>query len=81
MDDAECHSEDSELFFAGDGELKAERKIRERKAKAVCMRCPVRHKCLDVAIDRNEKAGVWGGLNEDQIASERRRRTRRANAA
>jgi WhiB family redox-sensing transcriptional regulator len=28
-----------------------------------------------------EKYGTWGGLNEDERSSERRRRMRRANAA
>jgi WhiB family transcriptional regulator, redox-sensing transcriptional regulator len=41
----------------------------------------VRNECLDYAISRPEKYGTWGGLNEDERASERRRRMRRANAA
>ena len=58
-----------------------EREIRERKAKQICMGCPVRTECLDYAVSRPEKYGTWGGLNEDERASERRRRMRRANAA
>ncbi|KII00545.1 transcription factor WhiB [Streptomonospora alba] len=69
------------LFFGPDGERQPEREIRERKAKEICAQCPVRTECLDYAISRPEKYGTWGGLNEDERASERRRRMRRANAA
>lgn len=78
---AECRSEDMILFFGPDHEPRAEREIRERQAKQVCMRCPVRGECLDYAVSRPEKYGLYGGLNEDERASERRRRMRRANAA
>ncbi|HEX3827166.1 MAG TPA: WhiB family transcriptional regulator, partial [Sporichthyaceae bacterium] len=37
--------------------------------------------CLNYALSRPEKYGVWGGLNEEERAAERRRRMRRANAA
>ena len=45
-------------------ELKDERLIRERKAKAICAVCPVRVECLNYAIRIREPHGVWGGLNE-----------------
>ena len=63
------------------GERQPERDIRERKAKAICAQCPVRAECLDYALSRPEKYGTWGGLNEDERASERRRRMRRAASA
>jgi len=47
----------------------------------VCASCPVRAECLNYAVSRPEKYGTWGGLNEEERASERRRRMRRANAA
>src|SRR6516162_3223543 len=66
---------------APDAERQPEREIREGKAKAVCAACPVRAECLTYAVSRPEKYGTWGGLNEEERASERRRRMRRANAA
>ncbi len=45
------------------------------------MSCPVRGECLNYAVSRPEKYGTWGGLNEEERSSERRRRMRRANAA
>ncbi|GAA3728483.1 WhiB family transcriptional regulator [Salinactinospora qingdaonensis] len=81
QDAAACRGEDLVLFFGPDGERQPEREIRERKAKEICAQCPVRTECLDYAISRPEKYGTWGGLNEDERASERRRRMRRANAA
>jgi WhiB family transcriptional regulator, redox-sensing transcriptional regulator len=81
QDVAACRGKQVVLFFGPDGERQPEREIRERKAKAVCAACPVRAECLSYAVSRPEKYGTWGGLNEDERASERRRRMRRANAA
>jgi len=81
QDAAACRAEDLGLFFGPDGERQPEREIRERKAKAVCVSCPVRADCLDYALSRPEKYGAWGGLNEDERAAERRRRMRRVSAA
>ncbi|MFC4006558.1 WhiB family transcriptional regulator [Nonomuraea purpurea] len=78
QDDAQCRGEDLVLFFGPDGERQPERDIRERKAKAVCSQCLVRIECLNYALSQPEKYGTWGGLNEDERASERRRRMRRA---
>jgi WhiB family redox-sensing transcriptional regulator len=76
--DAACQDEDPLLFFGPDGERQPERDVREEKAKQVCAGCPARTYCLDYAVSRPEKYGVYGGLNEDERASERRRRMRRA---
>lgn len=79
-DEALCWGEDLVLFFGPEGERQPERDIRERKAKAICARCPVRSACLDYALSRPEQYGLYGGLNEDERASERRRRMRRGAA-
>ena len=34
----------------------------EAEAKFVCVGCPVRAVCLAGALQRDERAGVWGGL-------------------
>ena len=64
---------DSALFFGRDGERQDEREIREREAKGVCAGCPVRERCLEAAIGRNERHGIFGGLNEDEWAAMRKR--------
>jgi WhiB family redox-sensing transcriptional regulator len=46
-----------------------------RTAKRICQGCPVRQPCLDYALERGERFGVWGGLSE----RERRRLKRRAS--
>jgi WhiB family redox-sensing transcriptional regulator len=78
---AACRTFDIYLFFGPDGERQPERDVRERKTKAICSGCPVRNSCLNYALDRPEKYGTWGGLNEDERAAERRRRMRRTHAA
>lgn len=81
QDRAACRGQGHLLFFGADGERQPERDARERRAKQMCAGCPVSTQCLNAAIDRNDKHGTWGGLNEDERASERRRRMRRVNAA
>lgn len=78
QEDAACRGEELVLFFGPDGERQPEKDIREREAKAICAQCPVRAECLDYALSRPEKYGTWGGLNDDERASERRRRMRRS---
>jgi WhiB family redox-sensing transcriptional regulator len=65
------------LFFGPDGERPAEREIRERKAKAICAVCPIRAECLEYALRHPARHGVWGGLNAEELAAERRRLLRR----
>ncbi|MFG6197740.1 WhiB family transcriptional regulator [Nonomuraea sp. JJY05] len=53
----------------------------EAKAKAYCRRCPVREQCLDEAIAMGERYVIRGGLNPDELADERRRRSLASAAA
>ncbi len=46
-------------------------------ARSVCSDCAVQGVCLEAAIDRREKNGVWGGCTE----RERRRIIRRRRSA
>ena len=61
------------LFFGPDGERPPDREIRERKAKAVCAVCPLRAQCLEYALQHPARYGIWGGLNGEELAAERRR--------
>jgi WhiB family redox-sensing transcriptional regulator len=80
MQRAACRGQPVGLFYGPDGETGQARAERETHAKAFCYRpCPVRTACLDDALDRGVKSGVWGGLNGDERAAERRRRMRRAS--
>lgn len=55
--DGLCAQTDPEVFFPEKGRSNA-------AAKRVCVACPVRVACLDAALARNERFGVWGGLSE-----------------
>ncbi|MEV7076657.1 WhiB family transcriptional regulator [Streptomyces sp. NPDC093990] len=76
---AACVGEDPELFFPVGDTGSALLQIEE--AKAVCRRCPLIESCLQGALERGEKAGVWGGLSEQERRSLKRRQARRAAAA
>lgn len=56
-----------ELFFAPEGEIARERKIREGKARERCAVCPVSTACAQMGRDLQE-FGIWGGENEKQRA-------------
>ena len=51
---APCRVNDPELWFA-------ESPDDVERAKALCHECPVRARCLDSALERQEPWGVWGG--------------------
>lgn len=71
VDRAACAGMDTELFFPARGESTAE-------AKAVCRGCPVRAECLDDAVERGEKFGIWGGASKRERDRLRRQRRRAA---
>lgn len=56
-----------EVFFPTRGEL-------TNDAKAVCDRCPVATECLEFALSRVIRIGVWGGTAERWRRRERHRR-------
>jgi WhiB family transcriptional regulator, redox-sensing transcriptional regulator len=35
-------------------------------AKRICAACPFRAECLDLALERDERFGIWGGLAQDE---------------
>ncbi|MCU1458077.1 MAG: putative WhiB family transcriptional regulator [Actinomycetia bacterium] len=65
---AACRGVDPAVFYpVSEDESAAD------EARKICNACPVREVCLDHALARREKEGVWGGLTE----RERRRILRR----
>jgi WhiB family redox-sensing transcriptional regulator len=65
---ARCREYDPEVFFPEKGGS-------SREAKRICAECPVRIECLNYALRRDERYGVWGGMSE----RERRRLKRMAS--
>lgn len=50
-------------------------------AKRACFRCPVQLKCLQHAIDTNERHGIWGGVTRENRDDLVRREGRRDGVA
>ena len=67
---ANCRGIATDLFFPQRGES-------PEPARTVCHGCTVREECLDTALQRGERFGVWGGLTalERRSVLRRRRRT------
>lgn len=70
---AACADPDSVLMFPDEWNKEA-----VAEAKAVCEQCPVREVCLDAAMDRGERFGVWGGLSAEERWSLHRQAVRKA---
>jgi WhiB family redox-sensing transcriptional regulator len=78
---ASCRGEESSLFFAPNYfERKEEKEAREKLAKAICGRCPVREPCLEYALRIREPHGIWGGMNESERRTLLRARGQRLEA-
>lgn len=63
---ASCRDEDPDGLFVRGKE--------QRKAKLVCIACPVRTECLAEALDGRIEFGVWGGMTERERRALLRRR-------
>lgn len=61
QDSALCAQADPELFFPATTGTES-----ESVAKKICTRCEVRSECLDHAVVRDERYGIWGGLSEQE---------------
>lgn len=74
-EDAACRTADPELFFPTRELPREQRRAAEREAKSICSRCPVIAECLQAALERDERHGIWGGL----LPRERKRRFARSS--
>ncbi len=70
-DYANCLGANHDLFFPDRG-------ASTRKAKQICAACQVRVDCLEYAVTRAEKFGIWGGLSERERRKIRKQRAMEA---
>jgi WhiB family transcriptional regulator, redox-sensing transcriptional regulator len=68
--EAACRDADQRLFFST-------QEPDVRAALAYCARCTVRGICLQTAMSRRERFGVWGGTRERERRRIFRERSRR----
>ena len=68
-----CRGMDEAVFFHPDNERGPARAARERRAKSICARCPVREACLRHALATREAYGIWGGTTALERVSARDR--------
>ncbi|AWI33090.1 hypothetical protein DDW44_17795 [Streptomyces tirandamycinicus] len=68
---AACTGTDTDAFFDGTPSG-------TELAKRTCMGCLVRTKCLELALDRGDRFGIFGGLTADERRMLRRREARAA---
>ena len=68
-ENALCRIADPDWFFHPDGERAAKRNDRVRRARQVCVQCPVMRECAAFAVESREGFGIWGGMSEDERVS------------
>ena len=73
-----CRDTDPELFFPVGSTGQALLQI--ARAKEVCCECPVKHECLEFAIETNQDTGIWGGTSEEERRQIRREMAQRIRA-
>jgi WhiB family transcriptional regulator, redox-sensing transcriptional regulator len=61
-----CAQTDPEAFFPEKGGS-------TREAKRICARCEVKADCLEFALGKEERFGIWGGLSERERRALKRR--------
>ncbi|WP_402465712.1 WhiB family transcriptional regulator [Isoptericola aurantiacus] len=59
-------TEADDAFFHPEQERGLARFEREQRAKAVCAACPIRWRCLEVALANREPYGVFGGFTPEE---------------
>ncbi|MCO6011469.1 WhiB family transcriptional regulator [Actinoallomurus purpureus] len=67
---------DPEAWFPDAPRTKVARLAYEADARQLCAGCPLTDACLERALERNERHGIWGGTTPGQ-----RRRMRRLAVA
>ncbi|MSO27032.1 MAG: WhiB family transcriptional regulator [Candidatus Nanopelagicales bacterium] len=64
--DAACRGTDPDILFV--------QGAAQKRAKNICMGCPVRTECLADALDNGVEFGIWGGMTERERRALLRRR-------
>lgn len=62
---AACRGLDQNLWFTDTAQAR-------RQARHICQSCPVRHECIQLALDTGQEYGMWGGLTASQLRKARR---------
>lgn len=75
---AACRSMPVSMFYPPLGLRGYSLRNLERQAKLVCDRCPVIARCLQHALDSDEKYGVWGGIDRTRAVRDGSRQPWRA---
>lgn len=55
-------------------------KLHSKRAKEICSDCEVQDVCYNTAELTQERNGIWGGVDFEESAKERRRQSKRISA-
>jgi WhiB family redox-sensing transcriptional regulator len=72
-DDAACKRAPEIDFFPNMDDRRDVREAMEKEAKTICRLCPVKDECLAYALKYSSLQGIWGGTNDAERRTMRRR--------
>jgi len=65
QDDAKCNGMDTELFYYPFLIRGSERRAYADRAKAICADCPVKMRCLEDVVARDDRHAIQGGTSPE----------------
>lgn len=71
QEQAACRGMNSATFYSPQNERGKERRKREETARRICHGCEVIEECAAMAVDFEERYGVWGGMSPRERVSAR----------
>ncbi len=77
---ADCRDMGPDLFFQSSRMPDAMWLIQKERAKRICVECKVQDDCYSTAVANGERNGIWGGVDFEETARERKRQRRQIYA-
>lgn len=77
---ADCRDMGPDLFFQPSRMPDAMWLIQKERAIRICVECKVQDDCYNAAVANGERNGIWGGVDFEESARERRRQGKRISA-
>lgn len=65
-EEAACRDTGVEMWFPGQGQGSS-------RQKRICQGCTVQGECLEYALTKHVRHGIWGGMTERELRDLRRR--------
>jgi hypothetical protein len=66
MNEGNCYGMDTEIFFIPDLMRGPKKREYEARAKAICNSCKIKERCLQDALDTEDRHAILGGTTPEE---------------